>query len=75
MNPFRAPGPGRCFPFWQELLGCYVVNSSEDDGKGKTNCSAALEDYYECMHHKKEVRQRLAGRAPPDPRDRQRQEC
>ncbi|KAH6669114.1 NADH:ubiquinone oxidoreductase 11.5kD subunit [Plectosphaerella plurivora] len=48
-------GPGRCFPFWQELLGCYAVNSAEDDGKGKAKCGPALEDYYECLHHKKEA--------------------
>lgn len=48
-------GPSRCFPFWQELLGCYVVNTTEEDGKGKAKCGAALEDYYECLHHKKEA--------------------
>jgi len=51
-----CPGPSRCFPFWQELLACYVVNSnSDDDGSGKVKCALALEDYYECLHHKKEV--------------------
>lgn len=52
----RVLGPSRCFPFWQELLGCYVVNSADEDGKGKAKCGPALEDYYECLHHKKEVR-------------------
>jgi NADH dehydrogenase (ubiquinone) Fe-S protein 5 len=54
-GPLLVLGPGRCFPFWQELLGCYAVNSAEDDGKGKAKCGPALEDYYECLHHKKEV--------------------
>ncbi|ROT40136.1 NADH:ubiquinone oxidoreductase 11.5kD subunit [Sodiomyces alkalinus F11] len=48
-------GPSRCFPFWQELLACYVVNSAEEDVKAKGKCGAALEDYYECLHHKKEA--------------------
>lgn len=49
-------GPGRCFPFWQELLACYVVNTSGEDDSGKSKCAPVLEDYYECLHHKKEVR-------------------
>ncbi|KAK3327722.1 hypothetical protein B0T19DRAFT_400558 [Cercophora scortea] len=48
-------GPGRCFPFWQELLACYVVNTSADDDSGKKKCGPVLEDYYECLHHKKEA--------------------
>ncbi|KAI6379783.1 hypothetical protein MCOR25_001914 [Pyricularia grisea] len=47
-------GPSRCFPFWQELLACYVVNTSGEDDSGKKKCAPALEDYYECLHHKKE---------------------
>ncbi|KAJ6144791.1 hypothetical protein N7470_008686 [Penicillium chermesinum] len=47
-------GPGRCYPFWQEVLGCYVVNSSEGEA-GKKKCIPALEDYNECLHHKKEI--------------------
>ncbi|KFH43264.1 NADH dehydrogenase [ubiquinone] iron-sulfur protein 5-B-like protein [Hapsidospora chrysogenum ATCC 11550] len=47
-------GVGRCFPFWQEVLGCYVANTSGDDPSGKKKCALALEDYYECLHHKKE---------------------
>lgn len=47
-------GPSRCFAFWQELLGCYVVNGGEGD-EGKKKCIPALEDYYECLHHTKEV--------------------
>jgi NADH dehydrogenase (ubiquinone) Fe-S protein 5 len=38
------------------VLACYVVNTSaENDGAGKKKCAIALEDYYECLHHKKEV--------------------
>ena len=48
-------GPGRCFPFWQEMLACYVVNTSPGDDSGKSKCAPALEDYYECLHHRKEV--------------------
>ncbi|KAI4128317.1 MAG: hypothetical protein LQ341_006689, partial [Variospora aurantia] len=47
-------GPSRCFPFWQELLACYVVNTNTDDVKGAKICVPALEDYYECLHHRKE---------------------
>lgn len=49
------PGPGRCFPFWQEVLACYVINTNSEDDSGKKKCVPVLEDYYECMHHKKEV--------------------
>lgn len=48
-------GPSRCFPFWQELLACYVVNTTTEDVSGAQKCVPALEDYYECLHHKKEV--------------------
>ncbi|KAI4126139.1 MAG: hypothetical protein LQ338_003909 [Usnochroma carphineum] len=47
-------GPSRCFPFWQELLACYVVNTDTEDVSGAKKCVLALEDYYECLHHKKE---------------------
>jgi len=49
-------GPSRCFPFWQEVLACYVVNTNSEDDSGKKKCVPMLEDYYECLHHKKEVR-------------------
>lgn len=51
-----ATGPSRCFPFWQEVLACYVINTTSEDDSGKKKCGGALEDYYECLHHKKEVR-------------------
>ncbi|KAL9085292.1 MAG: hypothetical protein Q9159_004801 [Coniocarpon cinnabarinum] len=50
-----AGGPSRCFPFWQEVLACYVVNTSAEDVSGQAKCKPALEDYYECLHHKKEL--------------------
>ncbi|KAK7402411.1 hypothetical protein QQX98_011828 [Neonectria punicea] len=53
-------GPGRCFPFWQEVMACYVVNTTADDDSGKKKCSPVLEDYYECLHHKKEHARVLA---------------
>ncbi|KAI9700987.1 MAG: hypothetical protein M1820_006632 [Bogoriella megaspora] len=48
-------GPSRCFPFWQEVLACYVVNTNSEDECGKKKCVPVLEDYYECLHHKKEA--------------------
>lgn len=39
------------------MLACYVVNSSGEDEAGKKKCAPLLEDYYECLHHKKEVGQ------------------
>ncbi|KAI9902919.1 hypothetical protein N3K66_002271 [Trichothecium roseum] len=56
-------GVGRCFPFWQEVLACYVVNTSAEDDSGKKKCSNALEDYYECLHHKKEHARAIAMQA------------
>ncbi|KAI9367524.1 hypothetical protein BJX61DRAFT_527907 [Aspergillus egyptiacus] len=47
-------GPSRCFNFWQEVLGCYVVNAGEGES-GAKRCKPALEDYYECLHHRKEA--------------------
>lgn len=55
-NSTDSVGPSRCFPFWQEVLACYVVNTSADDVSGQAKCQPALEDYYECLHHRKEVR-------------------
>ncbi|KAI9679856.1 MAG: hypothetical protein M1817_004870 [Caeruleum heppii] len=34
---------------------CYVVNTTTEDDTGKRKCQPALEDYYECLHHKKEA--------------------
>lgn len=32
-----------------------MVNTDTDDMSGGKKCLPALEDYYECLHHKKEV--------------------
>ncbi|OAA66209.1 NADH:ubiquinone oxidoreductase, iron-sulfur subunit 5 [Cordyceps fumosorosea ARSEF 2679] len=56
-------GVGRCFSFWQEVMGCYVVNTSSEDDSGKKKCALTLEDYYECLHHKKEHARALAMQA------------
>ncbi|CCU80147.1 hypothetical protein similar to NADHubiquinone oxidoreductase [Blumeria hordei DH14] len=48
-------GVSRCFPFWQEVLACYVVNTTEENDSGKKKCAPVLEDYYECLHHRKEI--------------------
>ncbi|PFH54929.1 hypothetical protein XA68_11686 [Ophiocordyceps unilateralis] len=53
-------GPGRCFPFWQDVLACYVINTTSEDDSGKKKCALPLEDYYECLHHKKEHFRALA---------------
>jgi len=55
MANYPIPGVSRCFPFWQEVLACYVVNTNSEDDSGKKKCVPVLEDYYECLHHKKEV--------------------
>ncbi|GAM84371.1 hypothetical protein ANO11243_023650 [Dothideomycetidae sp. 11243] len=51
-----AGGPSRCFPFWQEVLACYVSNTaSGSEASAKAKCVPALDDYYECLHHRKEA--------------------
>merc|ERR1712063_232292 len=55
-----AGGPSRCFPFWQEVLACYTTNTNAEDDSGKAKCAPVLEDYYECLHHKKEAARTLA---------------
>ncbi|QUC19487.1 uncharacterized protein UV8b_03728 [Ustilaginoidea virens] len=56
-------GVGRCFPFWQDVMACYVVNTTAEDDSGKKKCSPALEDYYECLHHKREHARAIAMKA------------
>lgn len=51
-----AIGVGRCFPFWQEYMACYVINQNDPEARKQGVCAPRLEDYYECLHHKKEVR-------------------
>jgi NADH dehydrogenase (ubiquinone) Fe-S protein 5 len=50
-----ATGVSRCFPFWQEYLACHIMNQDNPDPQKKGVCGPVLEDYYECLHHKKEV--------------------
>lgn len=50
-----SPGPGRCFPYFQELLACYVINGDSENPRQRAKCMPALEDYYECLDHRKEV--------------------
>lgn len=57
LTTLHSLGPSRCFPFWQEVLACYVTNTTSEDNSGAAKCQPVLEDYYECLHHKKEVRQ------------------
>ncbi|RMZ90642.1 hypothetical protein DV736_g2139, partial [Chaetothyriales sp. CBS 134916] len=53
-------GVSRCFPFWQEYLSCYVINQHDPEARKKGVCLPRLEDYYECLHHKKEYARVLA---------------
>ncbi len=55
-NHLFPSGQSRCFPFWQEVLACYVVNTNSEDISGAGKCVPVLMDYYECLHHKREVR-------------------
>jgi len=47
-------GVSRCFPFWQDLLACYVMNTADGNEQGKWKCIPQRDDYFECLHHKKE---------------------
>ncbi|KAF2860713.1 hypothetical protein K470DRAFT_247056 [Piedraia hortae CBS 480.64] len=53
-------GPSRCIPFWQEFLACYMVSNNEVDKSGRPICGPAMEDYFECLHHKKEAIKTMA---------------
>jgi NADH dehydrogenase (ubiquinone) Fe-S protein 5 len=44
------------------VLACYVVNTSTEDDSGKHKCKLVLDDYYECLHHRKEVRLEPCGK-------------
>ncbi|EPS39594.1 hypothetical protein H072_6631 [Dactylellina haptotyla CBS 200.50] len=48
-------GITRCFPFWQDVLACYVMNTSKESDANKYKCAGYREDYYECLHHTKEI--------------------
>ncbi|KPI37246.1 uncharacterized protein AB675_1445 [Cyphellophora attinorum] len=53
-------GVSRCFPFWQEYMACYVINQNDPEARKQGVCVPRLEDYYECLHHKKEHARALA---------------
>ncbi|OAP59183.1 hypothetical protein AYL99_06481 [Fonsecaea erecta] len=53
-------GVSRCFPFWQEYMSCYVINQHDPAARAKGVCAPRLEDYYECLHHKKEYARTVA---------------
>jgi hypothetical protein len=42
-------GRSRCFTLWQEFRKCYAQAECPED------CEPQLEDYNECLTHKKEV--------------------
>ncbi|KAL7269425.1 hypothetical protein RUND412_007915 [Rhizina undulata] len=56
-SPFSPPPhcPTICFPFWQDFLACYVISTSSDSEDSKWKCLPQREDYYECLHHNKEI--------------------
>ena len=37
-------------------MACYVVNQNDQEARKQGVCAPRLEDYYECLHHKKEVK-------------------
>ncbi|KEF58726.1 NADH dehydrogenase (ubiquinone) Fe-S protein 5 [Exophiala aquamarina CBS 119918] len=53
-------GVSRCFSFWQEYMACYVINQNDQVARQQGVCLPRLEDYYECLHHKKEYARALA---------------
>ncbi|QDZ24012.1 hypothetical protein HOP50_12g65520 [Chloropicon primus] len=40
---------GRCYPIWMDFYGCMM----ETDQPSK--CAELREDYFECLHHRKEI--------------------
>ncbi|KAA8895760.1 hypothetical protein FN846DRAFT_911417 [Sphaerosporella brunnea] len=52
---------GRCFPFWQDFLACYVTNTA--DSSSNWRCIPQKNDYTECLHHHKEIAKTKALRA------------
>ncbi|KAI5853377.1 hypothetical protein BZA05DRAFT_395862 [Tricharina praecox] len=56
-------GVGRCYPYWQDFLACYVINTSETSNENRWRCAPQKNDYYECLHHHKEIAKTKAIRA------------
>lgn len=44
---------GRCYPFWKAYQECLRTHEPQD---ALDTCPRVREDYYECLHHRKEVR-------------------
>ena len=42
-------GHGRCYPFWQDFAQCQA------NAQGVTPCVKEADDYFECLHHKKQI--------------------
>uniref|UniRef100_A0A7S0J7U5 NADH dehydrogenase [ubiquinone] iron-sulfur protein 5 n=1 Tax=Calcidiscus leptoporus TaxID=127549 RepID=A0A7S0J7U5_9EUKA len=40
---------GRCFPVYQEFSDCVALGD-------KSACAELRDDYYECLHHNKEIK-------------------
>lgn len=36
-------------------MACYVINQNDAEARNRQVCAPRLEDYYECLHHRKEV--------------------
>jgi len=49
---FSASGrpQGKCYPFFSDFVKCF-----KDNGGQSFPCVAFRDDYYECLHHTKEV--------------------
>jgi len=51
-------GVGRCYPFFAQFKECLKTEEliTQEDGtkKWKNNCWQVREDYFECLHAKKE---------------------
>ncbi|KAI5804317.1 hypothetical protein EDC01DRAFT_779211 [Geopyxis carbonaria] len=52
-NPAR--NAALCYPFWQDFLACYVSNTADSSEEGRWRCVPQKNDYYECLHHRKEA--------------------
>jgi len=46
---FGISGRGRCWPIWQDFLDC------AREAKHPIQCKVYEEDYFECLHHRKEI--------------------
>jgi len=44
-------GIGRCYPFWAEYKECL---QQDTDKKAGEVCNFQREDYFECLHHRRE---------------------